>query len=64
MKAVFNGINVKIPKGYKGPDEDGLYMNGHGVQYALVQYGFGESAEICLETVYSKHIRTVTLERV
>ncbi len=62
MIAEFKGVKVKIPKGYRGPDENGLYMNGHGVEYALVRYGSGESACICLETVYSKHVRTVVLE--
>lgn len=62
--ATFKGRTVKIPKGYRGPDEDGFYMNGHGVQYALVQYGFGEGSVICLETVYSKHVRTIELEEV
>lgn len=62
--ATFKGRTVKIPKGYRGPDEDGFYMNGHGVQYALVQYGFGEGSVICLETVYSKHVQTIELEEV
>lgn len=64
MTAEFNGIKVKIPRGYNGPNEDGFYMNGHGVEYALVSYGSGEDKEICLETVYSDHVRTVPLERV
>lgn len=64
MTATFNGKTVKIPKGYKGPTEDGFYMNGHGVEYALVQYGSGEDATVCLETVYSRHVRTVELEEV
>lgn len=64
MTATFNGKTVKIPKGYKGPNEDGFYTNGHGVEYALVQYGSGEDATICLETVYSRHTRTGELEEV
>lgn len=64
MTATFNGKTVKIPKGYKGPNEDGFYMTGHGVEYALVSYGNGEDAVICLETVYSRHVRTVELEEV
>lgn len=63
MTAEFNGIMVKIPRGYK-LDSEGFYVNGHGVEYALVQYGRGEDATICLETVYSRHVRTVELERV
>ena len=62
MVAEFNGLLVKIPKGYRGPNEDGFYMNGHGVEYALVQYGQGDELTICLETVYSKHVRTIPLE--
>ena len=61
MVAEFNGLLVKIPKGYR-PAEDGLYVDGHGVEYALVQYGSGDDLTICLETVYSKHVRTVPLE--
>lgn len=62
MIAEFNGIKVKIPKGYNGPDKDGFYMNNHGVEYALVSYGWGEEQEICLETAYSRHVRTIRLE--
>lgn len=62
MIVTFNGKMIEIPKGYKGPDEYGLYKNGHGVEYALVQYGHGEDAEVCLETVYSRHVRTVRLK--
>ncbi len=64
MTATFNGKVFKIPRGYKGPNEDGFYTNGHGVEYALVQYGRGEEAVVCLETVYSRHVRTVELEEV
>ena len=64
MTATFNGKTVKIPRGYHGPNEDGFYMNGHGVEYALVQYGWKEDAVICLETVYAKHTRTLELEEV
>lgn len=35
MTAEFNGIMVKIPRGYK-LDSEGFYVNGHGVEYALV----------------------------
>ena len=63
MKANFNGITVKIPKGFK-LDSNGFYINGHGVEYALVQYGRGDETTICLETVYSRHVRTIKLERV
>lgn len=62
MTASFNGIQVKIPKGYTFDGEE-FYINGHGVEYALVQYGLGDDAVICLETVYSKHVRTVPLDR-
>lgn len=64
MTATFNGKVFKIPRGYKGPNEDGFYTNGHGVEYALVQYGRGEEAVVCLETVYSRYVRTVELEEV
>lgn len=62
MKAVFNGITVKIPKGYT-LDSEGFYINGHGVEYALVQYGKDDESTICLETVYSRHVRTIPLDR-
>lgn len=63
MIADFYGIKVLIPNGYT-LDSNGFYINGHGVEYALVQYGRGEDATICLETVYSKHVRTIPLENV
>ena len=62
MKATFNGVEVKIPKGYT-LDSEGNYINNHGVEYALVEYGFGEDTVICLETIYSKHVRTIVLEK-
>lgn len=37
MNAIFDGIKVKIPNGYK-LNANGFYQNGHGVEYALVQY--------------------------
>ena len=55
------GKKVKIPKGYKQTD-DNFFMNGHGVEYGLVRYGWKEDETICLETVYSKHVRTIELE--
>ena len=61
MVAEFNGLLFKIPKGYR-PTEDGLFVNGLGVEYALVQYGHGDESTVCLETVYSKHTRTIPLE--
>lgn len=62
MIAEFDGIKVKIPRGYH-PTENGTYMNGHGVEYALVAYGWKESQVICLETVYGyRHTRTIELE--
>lgn len=63
MIAELDGIKVRIPKGYT-LDGMGFYVNGHWVEYALVSYGRGENAVICLETIYSKHIRTIELERV
>lgn len=56
--AEFKGVKVKIPNGYR-LNSEGLYQNGHGVEYALVRYG---GTTICLETVYSKHVRTIELE--
>lgn len=61
MTAEFDGIKVKIPKGYR-PVVDGIYRNGHGVEYALVSYGWKEDRVICLGTIYSKHVRTIELE--
>lgn len=63
MIAEFDGIKVIIPKGYS-KNEYGFYMDGHGVEYTLVSYGNGDDAEICLETVYSKHVRIIPLKRV
>jgi len=61
MTAVFDGTRVKIPKGYT-LSSNGNYVNGHGVEYQLAAYGRGEEAVICLETIYSKHTRTIVLE--
>jgi hypothetical protein len=63
MTAEFEGTKVKIPKGYT-LDSYGYYMDRHGVEYALVEYGWKDERVICLETVYSKHVRTVPLEKV
>ena len=62
MTVCFEGMKVQIPKGY-AMTEDGTFMNGHGVEYGLVSYGKGKDAVICLETIYSKHTRTVVLEK-
>ena len=59
----FFGTKVKIPNGYK-PDSNGNYVNGHGVEYQLVSYGRGADEVVCLETIYSKHVRMIELERV
>lgn len=64
MTATFKGKTVKIPKGYNGPDENGFYVDGHGVEYALVQYGSGEDSVICLETVFSRRTLAIGLEEV
>lgn len=61
MIVEFNGVHVIIPKGYH-QGEDGIFMNNHGVEYALVSYGSGDDKVICLETIYNKHTRTVELE--
>lgn len=61
MIAAFNGVRVRIPKGYRQTD-DSTFINGHGVEYALVSYGEGDVKTICLETIYSKHTRTIELE--
>lgn len=57
------GKQVRIPRGYK-LDSNENYINGHGVEYALVKYGWKENETICLETLYSKHTRTIALEEV
>lgn len=62
MTAMLFGELVKIPKGYH-EDSNGYFINGHGVEYAPVQYGWGEDKVICLETVFSNHIRTIELEK-
>lgn len=56
----FFGQKVKIPNGYNEVEE-GIFVNNHGVEYQVVRYG-GE--QICLETIYSKHVRTVELETI
>lgn len=63
MIAQFNGIKVKIPNGYR-EHENGIYVNSHGVEYALVSYGSGDDQVICLEAIYSKHVRTIGLTKV
>ena len=63
MIADFFGIKVRNPKGYT-KNSEGNYTNGHGVEYALVQYGRDDDSVICLETIYSKHVRTIKLETV
>lgn len=65
MTALFDGIKVKIPKGFRDCG-DGIYINGHGVEYGIVSYSWGkdEDETICLETICSKHVRTIVLERV
>lgn len=62
MVADFNGVKVRIPNGYHYDEETGLYMNGHGVQYQIVKYGWKDDVSYYLETVYSKHVRTIPLE--
>ena len=62
MIAEFDGIKVKIPMGYK-LTEDGLYVNGHGVEYQLIQYGWRDDTEIYLEAVSGKYDRRILLER-
>lgn len=62
MTAVFDGKKVKIPRGYH-LTENGTYMNGHGVEYALVSYGWKDDEVICLETINGyRHTRTIELE--
>ena len=58
----FDGIKVKIPRGYH-LNSQGYYQNGHGVEYTLAGYGSSDPV-ICLETVYAKHVRTIELEKV
>lgn len=61
MVVNFEGLNIRIPKGYTRT-EDGTFINGHGVEYGLVQYGTGDYITVCLETIYSKHVRTIKVE--
>lgn len=61
MTAEFEGVKVRIPNGYT-PDGDGVYVDGHGVEYGIFQYNMGDEAVIVLETIYSKHMRTIVLE--
>ena len=63
MIAVLFGVEVKIPNGYR-EDRNGFFINGHGIEYAPIQYGMDEDKTICLETVYATHTRTIELERV
>jgi hypothetical protein len=59
----YDGMKIRIPKGY-AQTEDGTFVNGHGVEYALVTYGRGDCVTVCLETIYAKHVRTVEVEAV
>ena len=59
----FEGMKIRIPRGYT-KTEDGTFMNGHGVEYGLVIYGAGDCITVCLETIYSKHVRTIEVEAV
>ena len=61
MIVEFDGKKVRIPRGYT-KTEDGTFINCHGVEYQLVSYGWKDSVTVCLETIYSKHIRTVKVE--
>lgn len=63
MKTEVFGVTVKIPKGYT-LDSNGLFINGHGVEYAPAEYGRGKDSTIVLEPVYSKHGRIIELEKV
>ena len=57
--------NVKADENSKvTKTEDGTFMNGHGVEYGLVIYGAGDCITVCLETIYSKHVRTIEVEAV
>ena len=62
MIVEFEGVKVRIPRGY-ARTEDGTFVNGHGVEYGIVVYGRGSETIICLETIYSKHVRTIRLEK-
>ena len=55
-----DGTKLRIPKGYRPDPEDAdVFVNGHGVEYGVVEYGKGI---YCLETIYSKYVRTIELE--
>lgn len=55
--AKFGEITVEIPNGYH-ETEDGTYINGHGVEYGLVQYG--KDGPVYLESL-SKYDRRILL---
>lgn len=57
----FGEYKAKLPRGFYGPDQDGLYTSSRNVKYALVQYGW-KDVTICLETVYSKRVKRIELE--
>ena len=57
----FEGMKIRIPREYTKTDE-WTFINGHGVEYALVQYGAGDCITVCLETIYSKYIRSIEVE--
>jgi hypothetical protein len=58
--AKFSGITIKIPNGYH-ETEDGTYINGHGVEYGLVQYE--KDGPVYLESL-SKYDRRILLKTV
>lgn len=63
MIAEFDGIKVKIPRGYT-PIGNGIYMDGHGVEYGLVQYGRDKDDPIYLEAISDRYDRRVPVKRV
>ena len=61
MEYLFKGRKVHIPDSYHLVD-DGIFRDRRGVEYTIVQYGSDDAVAICLETIYSKHVKTIELD--
>jgi hypothetical protein len=58
----FDGVKVRIPKGYHETDVTGLYVNNHGVEYGIIKYGRDAEAGYYLEAISDTYSRMVKCE--
>ena len=56
------GMKVRIPKGYT-QTEDGTFVNGHGTEYGIVEYGRGKNTVIFLESISGEYDRRIELKK-